>query len=61
MNSHQRGEAMVAVMLVMMLAVWMASGHMNQSHMMGMGHDGHGSQQTTQSPAPAASAPHAQH
>lgn len=50
MRQYQSGEAMLAVMVVMMLAVWIASGHMN---MMGMGH-GAGHDEKAEGTAPTA-------
>ena len=38
MKKHQKGEVMLAVMAVMLLAIWLGSGH---TGMMGMG-GGHG-------------------
>lgn len=39
MKRHQRGEVMLAVMVVMLVVIWLGSGH---AGMMGMG-GGHGS------------------
>ena len=61
MKRSQRGEAMLAVMVVMLTLVWLGSGHVN---MMGSGHGGdhqvkNADQAAAQAQAasPAASAP----
>jgi|GEM_PF-2057217 len=43
MKRYQRGDTTVVVMIVMMAAMWMFSGHMG---MMGMGHGGEYTEQS---------------